>query len=216
MRASPQLCHLDHITLPSSKEHKVHVLYFSFLSHSKGVFTALKSVIEVVKKDRNVYFTFGGPFESVQLKQDMDCFVEEHGLSRHVEFLGYIDSEKRRTEILRSADIFIFPTHRDVFGLVLLHAMAEGLPIIASREGAIPEIVEDNEGGFLFSKGDETQLAEKIVTLCGNFALRDKMGERNRQRYLEMYTPQRYGNRMIHAFDQIRGFVTGSPCYERI
>lgn len=105
--------------------------------------------------------------------------------------------------MFRNADIFIFPTHRDVFGLVLLHAMAEKLPIIASVEGTIPEIIKDGENGFLVQKGDDEQLAQTIHELASDQLLRMKIGEANRQKYLNTYSPRVYGQKMIETFEAI-------------
>ncbi len=187
----------------------VQVLYFSFLSWTKGVMTAIKAIPEVIKKNSNICFIFGGPFESDEFKEEIEKYVEENNLSDYVTFLGYVDSEEKRTELMRSSDIFIFPTHRDVFGLVLLHAMAEGLPVVASIEGTIPEIVEDKKGGFLFPKGNEKQLAKHILNFAGDKNLRNEMGRNNRKRYLEMYTPEMYGRRMVEAFDQVQEEMSG-------
>ncbi|VAX35699.1 hypothetical protein MNBD_UNCLBAC01-504 [hydrothermal vent metagenome] len=181
----------------------VRVLYFSFLSRTKGVMTAIKAIPEVIKHNKNVRFTFGGPIESDELKNEIDVFITKNQLKEYVEFLGYVDSEEKRTELMRQSDIFIFPTLRDVFGLVLLHAMAEGLAVVASIEGTIPEIVQDGKTGVLFSKGDEFKLVENILMLAKDQDLREKMGHNGRQRYLEMFTLEVYGQNMIKAFNQI-------------
>ena len=98
-----------------SKE--VCVLYFSFLSVSKGIWTALKAVPEALKANSNIRFIFAGPLESPQLKEEIDQFIKTHGLTEKVSMTGYVGSDEERTRYFRSADIFVFPTHRDVFGL---------------------------------------------------------------------------------------------------
>lgn len=183
----------------------INVLYFSFMSASKGIFTALKAVPRVLKTGQNIHFTFAGPMESKFIEQAFNQLKEDYGPK--IEYRGYIADEIKRAELYRGADIFIFPTHRDVFGLVLLHAMAEGLPVIASMEGTIPEIIQDGVNGFLIPKGDDVQLAEKILRLAEDQQLRKKMGELNRQRYVEVYSPQWYGQRMIDTFIEINKLV---------
>jgi len=182
---------------------QIHVLYFSFLSKSKGVWTALKAIVQVIKTNSNIRFTFGGPFESEALEKEILEFVKLNHLQDYTEFLGYIDSDKKRTELLRESDIFIFPTHRDVFGLVLLHAMAESVPVIASREGTIPEIIEDGTSGLLFPKGDSRLLAEKILFLADNPGLREYIGDNGRKRYLEKYTPEVCARQMTEGIEKI-------------
>lgn len=181
----------------------VSVLYFSFLSVTKGVRTALHAIPHVVRRNPKVSFVFAGPFESPALQKEFEQFVEDNRLSGKVRHVGYVGDDEERTRMFREADIFIFPTHRDVFGLVLLHAMAEELPVVASIEGAIPEIVGNGINGLLFPKGNPQELAEKILELAEDPQKRKVMGAANRRRFLDHYTPEKYGERIKAAFDGI-------------
>ncbi len=187
----------------SKTEGTIDVLYFSFISVSKGIWTALNAVPLAVQKNPRLHFTFAGPMESPELKHKIDAYIEAHGLRPHVTVLGYVEGVAPRTALFRQADIFIFPTHRDVFGLVLLHAMAEQIPVIASIEGAIPEIIEDDVQGFLFPKSDHQILAQTIVRLAGDPLLRRRLGEAGRRKYLQSYSPEVYGRRMIEVFQAL-------------
>jgi glycosyltransferase involved in cell wall biosynthesis len=62
-------------------------------------------------------------------------------------------------------DIFVLPSYSEGLPLVLIEAMANGLPVVASRVGGIPEIIEHNKSGLLFEAGNYNQLAEKILEL---------------------------------------------------
>jgi len=186
-------------------DQKIKVLYFSFLAPSKGLFTALEAIPKVIVKNPNIHFMFAGPFESEPVRQQMEIFLKEHQLKSHVTYLGYVGDDRQRTDCYRNADIFIFPTLRDVFGLVILHAFAEGLPVIASVEGNIPEIVEEGRSGFLFSKGNAQSLAEKIVALAEDEKLRSAMSQEALRKYHAVYTPRQYGQRMTRAFQKIEG-----------
>ena len=188
---------------PMGKEKELEVLYFSFLSASKGLWTALKAAAVVARASPQVHFTFGGGLESPQLEKQMQDFIREQGLQKHVTCVGYVGDAAQRTAYYRRSDVFIFPTHRDSFGLVLLHAMAERVPVIASIEGTTPEIVEDGVEGFLVPKGDAEQLAQKILFLAHDAQLRRQMGEAGRKKYLGHYLPQVYGRRMTEVFGQI-------------
>lgn len=183
---------------------KVRVLFFSFLQKSKGVWVALESIPKVIAQNPDVYFIFAGPAESADFMAQMKEFVNKNNLEQHFEYVGYVGDEEKRTRYFREADIFIFPTLRDVFGLVLLHAMAESCPVIASLEGAISEIVIDGQTGFLVPKGDCESLAEKILLLAKNPQTRVTMGQNGRKRYEEFYTLQAYAGAMGRVFNEIR------------
>jgi glycosyltransferase involved in cell wall biosynthesis len=99
-------------------------------------------------------------------------------LQTHVKFLGLRSDVKR---LLQMADLFVFPTLYEAFGIVLVEAMAAGLPCIASRTEAILEIVEDDYSGLTFSPGSSEELAERIIELARDPDRCKRMGERAKQ-----------------------------------
>ncbi|MBF0570634.1 MAG: glycosyltransferase family 4 protein [Candidatus Omnitrophica bacterium] len=179
----------------------INVLCFSHMSRLKGVYTAFEAIPIILTGRADIIVTFGGPFEDQEVKS---CLEElQKNYPGRIRYGGYVEDVVERTRIFREADIFIFPTFRDVFGLVLLHAMAEGLAIVASREGTIPEIIQDGTNALLVEKGDAKALADKVLLLAGDHHLRKLMGQANRRRFEEMYTLEKYGDAMINAFKQI-------------
>ncbi len=96
--------------------------------------------------------------------------------SGKVAFLGFV----RRSELVDlyyNADIFAFaPIWDEGFGIPPVEAMAAGVPVVATRSGAIPEMVKDKQTGFLVSKNDPRALAESILKLLQDDNLREKMG----------------------------------------
>lgn len=79
-------------------------------------------------------------------------------------------------ELYQKSDIFIMPTYFEAFGFVFIEAMAAGLPVIATRINAIPEIVNEGKTGFLIQPGDCKDLTSKIQALMDNSVLRHEMG----------------------------------------
>jgi len=97
-------------------------------------------------------------------------------LSNHVAFRGRVDGSKLCNFYARS-DIFVSTSLYEGFGMALVEAMYNHLPIVAMDCGAIPELVRDGLDGFLIPPGDHKQLAEKIKVLMQSEELREKMGE---------------------------------------
>jgi len=83
------------------------------------------------------------------------------------------------------ADVFVLPSVNEAFGMVLLEAMASGLPVIASNSGACPEVV--GNAGILFNQGNSTDLAEKIVTLSFDKGLSRKLAKAGQKRVKKVF-----------------------------
>jgi glycosyltransferase involved in cell wall biosynthesis len=83
---------------------------------------------------------------------------------------------------MRESDLYVFPSRSEGFPNSVLEAMAMGLPVVATRVGAIPEMVEDGKGGYLVARDDVEGLARAVRTLAGDARLREKMGLNNRER----------------------------------
>ncbi len=93
-----------------------------------------------------------------------------------------------RGELLQAyaeADILVLPSLFEPFGIVLLEAMATGLPVVASRVGGVPEVMEDGKTGFLVQPGNARALAEALDLLLSDPALRRRMGRAGRIRAAE-------------------------------
>jgi glycosyltransferase involved in cell wall biosynthesis len=82
----------------------------------------------------------------------------------------------------RSADVFCFPTRYEPFGIVVLEAMLFGLPCVATRTGAIPEMIQEGQTGYLVPPEDVDSLAARLLSLLGDRALARRLGEAGRKR----------------------------------
>ncbi len=88
--------------------------------------------------------------------------VRELGLKEKVSFLGNQDDV---LPLLREADLFLLPSEKESFGLAALEAMACGLPVVASRVGGVPEVVEEGVSGYLYPVGDVAGMAAGCLAL---------------------------------------------------
>ena len=102
-------------------------------------------------------------------------------LGARVEFLGHVAFDRLAGEY-RRADIFCLPSRQEAFGIVFLEAMAAGLPIVAARAGAVPEVVPDGVCGILVSPGSPDALARALDRLLSSAEEQCRMGEAGRRR----------------------------------
>ena len=180
------------------------VLYLGNLVREKGVFAILDAIPLVRARCPEAYFLFAGAWWNARDRVEAERMVQDRGLASVVEFTGAVTGAAKWEAISRG-DVLAFPTfHRyETFGQVLPEAMSVGLPVIATRRAAIPEIVEEGVNGLFVAEKDAADLAEKILTLAGDPALRARMGEANRQKYASYYTVEHYGQRMAAVFDEL-------------
>ncbi len=110
---------------------------------------------------------------------------EAHDLPQVV-FTGFVDNV---ADHLAALDLFVFPSREEGLGSVLIDAMAQGLPIVASRVGGIPELIEDGQTGLLVPPGDASALAAALTCLMADAELRARLGAAARQA-AAAYTPE--------------------------
>ncbi|MGK7876198.1 MAG: glycosyltransferase family 4 protein [Xenococcaceae cyanobacterium] len=165
------------------------LLYVGRLLDDKGI-PELLSAFDQIRQEWapvNLVLVGDGP--------EREKYVNEccrRGLSE-VMFAGFQEQEAL-PRYYAIADIFIFPTRSDPWGLVLNEAMLAGLPIICSRAaGAADDLVKPEKNGFLHEPGDVAGIANHICHLLQDNELRKQMGKRSRQ-IINAYTPKNMAN----------------------
>jgi L-malate glycosyltransferase len=98
--------------------------------------------------------------------------VTGHGLSDHVEFAG---ERLDLVAMLSSADLFLLPSAQESFGLAAMEAMACGTPVVASRVGGLPEVIDNGRTGFLCDEDALEEMAERGVRLLTDPALHERI-----------------------------------------
>lgn len=114
-------------------------------------------------------------------------------------------------EILEGADLCVVPSvWQDAFPLAVLEAMARGKPVVATRVGGIPEMIEHEVTGILIPAGDELALSAAIVRLLNDPTGAAKLGEAARQRVAQQFSPEKQLRALTAVIEE--GF--GHPCKE--
>ncbi|MCY3865373.1 MAG: glycosyltransferase family 1 protein [Chloroflexi bacterium] len=105
--------------------------------------------------------------------------LERYYADLPVKFMGYLGGE-RLSQAYASADIFVFPSRLETFGLVVIEAMAAGLPVVAARVGGVGDMVQEGVNGFSFASGDRAMLLEGARKIAGNQENMRWMGQQAR------------------------------------
>jgi glycosyltransferase involved in cell wall biosynthesis len=180
------------------------ILFLSSLLQSKGLAVLLQSIPRVLQVRSNLRWIIAGGWgrDSEHVRAWVTQFISNKHLEGSVSFVGPVQG-KEKERILNASDLFVFPTLVDTAPLVVLEAMRSGLPIVATNVGAIPELVSDGVNGLICQKGDDGDLAEKILYLVERSALRQQMRQNNLERFESYFTTEKFATRMISVFESV-------------
>ncbi len=146
------------------------VLYLGRLEQEKGIEDLLDAVSSIQENNLRIKLVLAGSGDS----RYVDYLQSKvRNLLLDVDFLGWIDGQEKKQALI-NADIFVLPSHREVLPISLLEAMASGVAPIATRVGAVPEVIEDGVNGLLCIVGDTESLASSLQRMCTDLAFRDK------------------------------------------
>jgi glycosyltransferase involved in cell wall biosynthesis len=138
--------------------------------------------------------------QELELKQ----LTRKLNLEKHIKFAGYVDGWSNEiTDYYNSADIFVFPSLKEGFGMVLVEAMACGLPVISTNTSAIPEVVGD--AGILVEPRNPRVLADAIIRLIEDIGLRKRLGKKGRRRVVEEFTWDIVTDKILGIYEEVIG-----------
>lgn len=159
------------------------IFYLGSLSVRKNLTVLLEAFAQVHAHSPDTLLILAG---QGPLRASLQAKAIELGVSEAVIFPGSIP-EAEKLNWYNLADIFVHPSRLEGFGLVAAEAMACGKAVVASRAGALPEVVVDGETGLLFDPDDPMELAHCIEQLLANETLRERMGRAGRERVLQHF-----------------------------
>ncbi|MBX2806830.1 MAG: glycosyltransferase [Hyphomicrobiales bacterium] len=159
------------------------LLFVGRLAGVKGISVLFQALEQVVRRFPGLHLTLIGDGPE---REDLEREAGARGLAGAVSFAGY-RSQAEVAKALRETDMLVLPSFAEGVPVVLMEAMAAGLPIISSRVAGIPELVEDGVSGLLVPPGDADAVASAISELLADPALRVSMGERGRAKVVSEF-----------------------------
>ncbi|HEX9930508.1 MAG TPA: glycosyltransferase family 4 protein [Pyrinomonadaceae bacterium] len=168
----------------------VRLLFVGAVGKLKGEKDLIKALALLRDNKPNLKISFLG-YGAENLKD----YCERFEVGNLVEYLGAVPMDER-IEFFRRSDIFVLPTYAEAMPMSVIEAMAAGLPVISTRVGGIPELIEDGVDGILFAPGDVGALAEKISFLLNNKDTRIKIGKKAKQKAREQMDFRVYVNKL--------------------
>ncbi len=152
--------------------------------HEKGFHVLVEAVPSVLEKHPETKFVISGKGEKLE---ELRSLAWDIGVENNVVFTGYIE-ESDKHKLYLSADLSVFPSLYEPFGIVALEAMAAQTPVVASRVGGLVEFISHGETGFLVPPGDSRELARTIDFVLSNEKIASAVAEQAHRMVSRRYT----------------------------
>ncbi|MGO1368555.1 glycosyltransferase [Senegalia sp. (in: firmicutes)] len=158
----------------SCEKETLKLLYVGYLRHEKGIQYLINAIKMIINKNlqQDIYLYLVGDGEE---KEKLKTLVKEKGLEKRIIFKGYVPLGEMLFEIYRESDIFILPSISEGTPRVLIEAMANGMPVIATDVGGIPYTIKDGYNGLLIKPEESNELFTAITRVILDRELRKKL-----------------------------------------
>jgi glycosyltransferase involved in cell wall biosynthesis len=169
----------------------------------KGQHHVLRAVAELRGRGHDVHgLVVGG--NAYDHEPEYEPFLHrltaELGLKGHVTFTGQVPDATRYTQLM---DVAVNASDHEPFGIVLLEAMALGVPVVAVAAGGPAEVIEDGESGLLVERAQPERFVAAFERLLTDPGLRERVGAGGRARYEERFTSERMVEDLTTAIERV-------------
>jgi glycosyltransferase involved in cell wall biosynthesis len=162
------------------------LLFLAWLHKDKGILDLIAALPHILRRVPEAELVIaGGGGATCQTPESLKQLADALGVAHALRFAGWVDGARKQQQ-LREADVFVLPSYCEALPVGLLEAMAAGVPAVASRVGGIPDVITDRVSGLLVEPGEPRALAQAIVAILTDEALRRRLREaahRDVQRY---------------------------------
>lgn len=197
----------DYTNMPGGKkfreryglEDKKIILAIGRLEKIKGFEYLIMALPKISEQISNVKIVIAGP--EFNYGNELRRLSKEISVKKDVIFSGLMDKDDKK-EALAAADVIVVPSIYEGFGIVLLEAMAAGKPVIATKTGAAPEIIEDGMTGLLVEIGNSEQLASLITKVLKNNRFAKELSV-NAKIKVEKYDWKRITSEVLRLYEEV-------------
>ena len=191
---------VHNFVIDSNKENNCndngYAFFFGRLSIEKGILNVLKAIKQL--NNGKLIIAGDGPE-----KDNIEKFLKENNLEDRVKMVGYLKQEQVKEYIKNSRFVVVPSIWYENCPYSILETMEMGKPIIGSKIGGIPELIEDKENGFVYEYNNTYELAEKMEILFDNKAMANQQGKMSRILYEEKYSENIYYNKILKIYTDL-------------
>jgi len=177
------------------------LLYFGRIEKVKGIFT----LANAAKRLPDTRFRLVGEGDA---KNELAEYVRTHNLA-NVELVGFTSGDELNNHIRNSLATILPAEWYEPFGLTVLESFAQQRPVIASRIGALPELIDEGADGLLFEPGNDADLCEKIQQLIDDPTRADAMGKAGRNKLIQQFDCETHYQNLMRVYEQAGAACNG-------
>jgi glycosyltransferase involved in cell wall biosynthesis len=198
--AVPDPCAASQATATVAAAASAHLVFLGYLSARKGVPELLEALSSpaLAALPWRATLAGGGPVEEFRAR------AANLGLADRVAFPGWID-QPAASALCAAADILVLPSHAEGLAMSVLEGLAHGLAVVATPVGAHAEVIEPEQSGLLVPPRDVAALAAALTRVVGDRALRERLRDGARRRFLDRYDVRQYAVRLARLHSGLLG-----------
>ena len=187
------------------KDGKVRLLTIARLIEKKGVQYAVQAVADVLKRYSNIEYNIVG---DGPVKNTLEDLIKGLNIGNNVKLLGWRQQEEI-IELMKNTDILIAPSvvsedgDEEGIPVVLMEALAQGMPVLSTQHSGIPELVQDGESGFLVPERNVNALAEKLAYLVKHPEIWSAMGQAGREYVEKCYNIDTLNDKLVDLYQHL-------------
>jgi glycosyltransferase involved in cell wall biosynthesis len=172
--------------IPLKAEMTNHLVFVGVLNDRKNPMLLLEILNELNKQGLFYTVEFCGGFGSPDYQELMENYIRTNGLEKQVRFNGWV-AYSEVPAILERADMLVLTSRQETLPMSIAEAMAAGRPVLATRVGGIPEMIEEGKTGFLFDLDSISPAVSALKNLYNDSVIMQQMGKIAKQKAIENY-----------------------------
>jgi glycosyltransferase involved in cell wall biosynthesis len=194
---------------PDGHDRRRGIVFVGRLTPHKGV----DRLIEALPEDAELRVVGSAGHDANPPERDYPALLRRLAAQRRVEFLGPVADADLPTLYRQARAVALPSVHRtcygrdvavsELLGLAAIEAMASGTPVVASRIGGLPEVVENGVTGFLVEPGDVAELRSRLAEILADPELGERLGRNGRERVVETFTWDACAERCLAAYSEL-------------
>jgi glycosyltransferase involved in cell wall biosynthesis len=166
------------------------VLFLAWLQRTKGVLDLVRAIPIILRSVPEATFVIAGRgLHGGESPESIMELARSLRVAHALRCPGWVSGAMKES-FLRESDVFVLPSYFEALPVALLEAMARGVPVIATRVGGIPDVIEDGVNGLLVDPGQPEALARAIIAMLTDDALRTRLREAARTHVRKRYSTE--------------------------